>query len=242
MSEEKIIQHAEKAIDILTDKKKSWKKKLKGIIEEILIIVFAVTLTIALHNWNDHKKERKIEQDFLAGIKSDLNTGKKSIEEGVKDFEPTINYYDTVAAQIFENRVNKAFVDTNSGYLLNTLYFVFDKGRFEGFKSSGYLRLIENKELMQKLISFYTTTIPFEEDADKNVFRTREQDFNLYIGMRAPLDSSGVHISSIITQPEARYQVFRYSSYFKERKQHKLDMAKQIEHIVADIDKELQKF
>jgi hypothetical protein len=242
MSEEKIIQHSEHALHILSDKKTGWKKKLKDIIQEIIIIVFAVTITLALHNWNDHRKERKMEKEFLTGIRGDLKLEKENLEEGIKFFQPTMDYYDTVLSQILDNRINTAYIDTNSGYLLNTVYFIFDNGRFEGFKSSGYLRLIENQELQKNLITLYTTSMPFEQDADRNVFRTREQDYNTYIGMRAPFDKEGQHVSKIIGQPEFRYQVVRYHSYFKERKSHKQGLIAHIDSIIKDIDKELNEF
>jgi hypothetical protein len=240
MSEEKVIQHAGKAVHVLKNKKLHWKEKLKELTEEILIIVLAVSLTLFFHNWNDERHEHAMEREFLAGIRDDLKTEADNLESSIKWFQPTIDYYENVWGQITTNKLNPAYIDTNSMFLTNTSYFVFDNGRFEGFKASGYLRLIENKELLKHLITLYTTYMPFEQDADKNVFRTREQDYNTYIGIKGIIDSTGTHVSKIINDPAVRYQIARYAGYFEERKQHKQALVKEIRAMAAEIDKELK--
>ena len=240
MSEEKIIQHSEKLVEVITGKKKNWKEKLKEVSQEIIIIVFAVTITLILHNWNDRRHEREIEREFLSGISKDLATEAAQLEAGIKAFQPTMDYYDSVWTQISNHSIHTEYVDQYSGYLINTSYFIFDNGRFEGFKSSGYLRLIENKELLKHLLTLYTNIMPFEQDADKNVFRTREQDYNTYIGIKIDIDSSGIrHVSKLLNDPAVRFQIFRYVDYFEERKRHKQELIKQINEVVAEIHKEL---
>jgi hypothetical protein len=239
MAEEKIIQHAENAVHVLKDKKSGWKNKLKNVLQEILIIILAVSITLTFHNWNDHRKERQIEKDFLTGIRNDLKEEKNSLADGIKSFQPTIDFYDTAWKRILKKSVTSAFIDTNSGYLLNTLYFVFDKGRFEGFKSSGYLRLIENQELQKHLITLYTSDMPFEEKADEDIFRDRQKDFIAFIGSKVPLDSAGMHISKIIDDPSVRFQIARYVGYFAERKRHKQQLIGRIDNVINEIDKEL---
>jgi len=72
MSEEKIIQHSQKAVDLLKNHSKSIKEKIGEFLEEIVIIVVAVSLTLAFHNWNDRRKEKEIARNFLIGIRQDL--------------------------------------------------------------------------------------------------------------------------------------------------------------------------
>jgi hypothetical protein len=76
MSEEKVIQHAGKALHALQDKEKRWTHKIKEFFVEILIIVFAVSITLLLHNWNDTRHERKLTLEFLEGIKTDLDSNR----------------------------------------------------------------------------------------------------------------------------------------------------------------------
>ena len=73
MSEEKVIQHAKKAVHAVGNKEKKWTEKIKEFLYEIIIIVLAVSITLWMHNWNDARHEHEIERAFLEGIKEDLN-------------------------------------------------------------------------------------------------------------------------------------------------------------------------
>lgn len=242
MSEEKVIKHSENALKILKNKSVSIREKIIGIIEEILIIILAVSITLALHNWNDKRNEREIERNFLLGTSDDLKRGANHLTKAIKQFQPTIDYYHEVSKQMDRKKIDTQYVDRGSGYLTNTLYWTFDGSRFEGFKSSGYLRLIENQQLMKDLVSLYSIYMPFQRDADINVFHTREQDFNRYIGMKSDMDSSGnFHIARLLHDKEVSYQIYRYTWYFEERKSQKKDLADQMLAVAAEIDNELKK-
>jgi hypothetical protein len=144
MSEEKIIQHSQKAVDLLKNRSKAFKEKILEFLEEIVIIVVAVSLTLAFHNWNDRRKEKEIARNFLVGIRQDLLKTASDLQYNVKDYQSTVDYYDTVWKQINSHKLNAGWIDSNSGSLINTSYFTYDGSRFEGFKSSGNLRLITN--------------------------------------------------------------------------------------------------
>ena len=139
------------------------------------------------------------------------------------------------------HKINAAYVDSNADYLMNTNYFIIDDSRFEGFKSSGYLRLIENQELLKHLVILYSSYMPFERDADMNVFRTRERDYNTYIGIKGTEYSENIGVSKLLNDPAVRYQILRYVFIFDERKRHKLQLAKRLRIMVAEIDEELKK-
>ena len=46
--------------------------KIIDILTEILIIVFAVSISIWLSNWSESRHDRKEEKEFLIGFKMDL--------------------------------------------------------------------------------------------------------------------------------------------------------------------------
>jgi hypothetical protein len=241
MSEEKIIKHAGNAIHIVQDKDRTWQGKLKELAEEIAIIVFAVSITLAFHNWNDWRNERKMEREFLEGIKDDLTNGANNIAD-VSGLEKTVAYYDKAWQQISSGKIDAAYIDTNSYELANTSFLTFDNGRFEGFKSSGYLRLIENKTLLKHLTYLYITHIPFEVSADEMFYNERRAGYNAHIGVKAPIDANQVvHLSKIINDPAVRYQVMWYGNYLHERINHKKQLAARMKKMAAEIDKELNK-
>jgi len=242
MSEEKIIKHTEKALKIMSNKEKTWLGKIKELTEEVIIIVFAVSITLAFHNWNDERNERKMEREFLAGVSSDLKAEARNLGGSLADLNITANYYDTVWQQIISNKVDAAYIDSNSSQLTNTLFFVFNSGRFEGFKSSGYLRLIENKKLLKHLTDLYIIAMPFQAHADEMVYDSRRTDYNTYIGVKAPMDSKKiVHVSQILNDPAVRHQIVYYGGYLHERIRQKTQLVESMKKVADEIDKELEK-
>ena len=72
MAENEIVKHVEAAYKVAKDPEKHWLHKLKEILIEILIIVFAVSLSIWFHNWSDSLHEHKEEREFLVGLQKDI--------------------------------------------------------------------------------------------------------------------------------------------------------------------------
>ncbi len=93
MSEEKVIQHSKNALHHLNNKEKTLWSRIKGFLEEVFIIIVAVSITLMVHNWNDRRQEREIERNFLVGIREDLKQLSLNTMEGLKDYQPTLDYY-----------------------------------------------------------------------------------------------------------------------------------------------------
>lgn len=189
MSEEKVIQHTKKAIHVVADKEKSWAARIKEFLYEILIIVIAVSITLWMHNWNDSKHEREQEKNFLIGIRNNLKNDTANLNYAIRFLKTPIGYYENVLQQINDNKIDAAYIDTNSSQLINDLYFTSDNGLFESFKSSGNLRLVENQNLLSEITSLYTESYPFLENHEADVFKEREQEFSTYIGSKYGMDS-----------------------------------------------------
>jgi len=239
--EEKIVGHAKEAIHTLTDKKKNWKEKIGGFLWEILIIVIAVNLTIGFHNWNEKRHERELEKEFLIGTRNDLDNVRQNLNSGIQGSQPTLDYYDSVWVQINEHRIDKVFTDNNSWQLLNNWLFTYDNSRFENFKSSGYLRLIENNKLLKSITFLYTVSLPFQAETDKRTNEERRHDFITYIGSKVRTDSSGkMYVSEILSNPEVKFQILIRKIFLNERKWQKQQLAQEVGNAINLIDKELK--
>jgi len=235
--EEKIVGHAKEAIHALADKKKNWKEKIGGFLWEILIIVIAVNLTIWFHGWNEKRHERKLEKEFLIGTKSDLEVIKNYLEKSLAEFEkPLLNYYDTVMTQIIEHRIDKVFIDANYGYLLSGNYFGYDNSRFESFKASGNLRLIENAELLKGITHLYTI-LTEQIEFDKVYFTGRREAYFNHI---LPKLNVNPLLSDVLNIPEVKSLIFYYRDAADENVRDKQRLVRMIEYVTNEIDKELK--
>jgi len=239
--EEKIREHAKQALQALTDKKKGWKEKLKDFLWEILIIVIAINLTLWFHSWNDKRHDRELEKNFLIGTREDLNNVKESLNSFFEMYQQTIDYYDSVWVQMNENRIDTAFIDSNSRGLTNVYPFTYNNSRFESFKSSGYIRLIKNSALLESITFLFTVKLPQREALDNMIFNNRLSEFTTYIGSKARIDSSGkIYVSKLLNNSEVKFQIYKQRTLLHEMKSQKQDLLQMVDAVITQINQELK--
>ena len=241
MAEEEIIkEHAKHAVQDLMDKTKKWKDRIKDFAWEVFIILVAVNVTLWFHNWNDQRHNRELEKDFLIGTRNDLDIIKNDLDNRLSFLQSSIDFYDSIWVQINEHRIDKAFIDTNSDRLLLANPFVYDNSRFESFKSSGYLRLIENTVLSKDITQIYLA-LQFHANIDMLFFNEKRRDFITYIGSKAPIDSSGkMLISDMLNTPDVKFQIMYYRRNYLEFHNMKQQLRQNVVNIIDAIDKELK--
>jgi len=94
--EEEIRKHFKKIYKGATKPGRSLVDRLKDILLEIFIIVFAVSVSIWLHNWAEHRHETKVAKEFLRGLRSDLNEDIVQIEGNKSIATKLLRMYDTL--------------------------------------------------------------------------------------------------------------------------------------------------
>jgi len=240
--EEKIREHAKHALQDLTDKNKKWKDRIKDFAWEVFIIIVAVNITLWFHSWSEKRHERELEKKFLIGIRSDLVTVNQILEYNIVTAQPWLDYADSVVAQIIEHRIDKAFVDTVSWKLSTFILFTYDNSRFENFKSSGYLRLIENDSLSMAITGLYTVRFPNEVNSDNLQVDEISKNFYAYIGSKAQIDlSSGeMIISNLLNSSGVKMLIAQRISNLMLRKNQKQAAIKDVEGVINKIDRELK--
>ena len=177
--QDEVTKHTRKIYQTMKNHEFSFWKKFREVAIEIFIIVFAVTLSIWLHNWSDHRKEQQQTNEFLAGIKTDLQKDIDSLEGNRRTFLEEVSYF-----QFLKDIVHTKAVDTTSeGRISGHFYFQmrvthFNVARYEGFKSSGKLGTIENDSLRQAILKYYQQTVASVSDAEEisNSFQARLMD------------------------------------------------------------------
>ncbi len=244
MSEEKVIQHTKGAINALAKKDKSWKDRMKEFLYEILIIVIAVSITLWLHNWNDHRHEVESVHNYLAGTRDDLETVKKNLGRQLSFDSSLSTYYMSVIAQIKKGNIDKDALDSSGSQLLNNLYFYYDDSRFEEFKYSGRLQLIENKKLLTSITRLYITDLPFTKDLVNTTYDNKQKDFQTYVGTKLgefPAIDSVMDVSKIIDQSDVRYFIKQYGFWIHSNVSSEQELMKEVDNTIKEIEEELNK-
>ena len=236
--EDKILEHAKEAVQALTDRKKSWSKKIGGFLLEILIIVIAVNITIWFHNWNDKKHERKLEKEFLIGVRENLVADTVMIRENINFYtDLPLAYYDSALSQIKSNKIDANYIDSNISQLVNNNALNYDYGIFQSFSSAGYLRMVENKELLSDIVSLYSVSLPQTERDSRDEIVWRREGFEKYVGTKTGLDGK---LSTIIQQSEVKFLIQVGRTFILDINREKERLIKTIAPIIDKIDKELK--
>jgi Family of unknown function (DUF6090) len=155
MAEQEIIKHTKKVRKIWNSAEHTFWYKAKEFLVEILIIVFAVTLSIWLHSWSEHKHEQKQVITFLKGLQNDL---KEDVIEA-KELIQAYKRYDTIYTYLYKlDRNKKPDLDSLNialGEIRNNSYLRPNNTRFNSFLSAGKIVNIENDSLAYNILEFY---------------------------------------------------------------------------------------
>src|SRR5579859_2655931 len=79
--QDELTKHGLKIYKTMADRKHSFGEKLREILIEIFIIVFAVTLSIYLHSWSEGRHEQQEVKEFLRGLRGDLADDIRQVRE-----------------------------------------------------------------------------------------------------------------------------------------------------------------
>jgi hypothetical protein len=212
MADQEVIKHTKKVISIWGDKTHSFWHKVREFLLEILIIVFAVSLSIWLHDRSEHKHQQKETKEFLLGLREDLRA---DIKEMILDRESYTNQGNTFSYIIkakMGQALNKDSLQKYSNWLLNTTGLVQNNGRFEGFKASGKIGTIEDKQLQNNIMDLYQEDIP-NLLISTNVYIARKNTFFDYIQKnRKQLTDSTSNLPVILMADESRNICWALSS------------------------------
>lgn len=166
MAENEIVKHVEAAYKALNNRKTNWLHKCREVLVEIAIIVFAVTISIWFHNWSDSIHEHKEEREYLVGLKADLSYDIQSAQNDRKFYDLTwerLRYFMRVGAG---EPLNADSLTAYRGVFFSNATLEPHVSRYEGLKGSGKFGIIQNKDLLNKIISLHEQTIKHVEYLD----------------------------------------------------------------------------
>jgi hypothetical protein len=159
MAQQEIIEHTKEALSVLGDNKKSFWHRTKEFLLEIVIIVFAVTVSIWFHDLNEARHQQKEVKEFLLGLKSDLLEDITEMESDKRSYLQELRMVEYIVHLKKGQPVNSDSLQ-NSNFFFSYIQLTVNSARMEGFKLSGKLGFIENHELQQNILSFYQEHIP----------------------------------------------------------------------------------
>jgi len=158
--ENEIKDHAVKAYKTLKNPNLKFWHKVGEIGIEIGIIVFAVTLSIWVHDISDHNHEQKEVRAFLMGLKKDLSSDLAELQDDRVSYVRQGLAFNYIATSSPNFKLSMDSLKKHLNYLYNITTFVPNSARYEGFKSSGKLGNIEDDRLQNDISELYQGIVP----------------------------------------------------------------------------------
>lgn len=137
-------------------------KYFKYAIGEIILVVIGILIALQINNWNEKKKQLKLEQSILLEMKENLQFDLADIRGNItRD-----NNYKTATLRVLKNLENQtSFQDSlkaDFGKLGQGSIFVKNTSAFENLKSLGF-NLISNDNLRQKITFLYSARYEYAD-------------------------------------------------------------------------------
>jgi hypothetical protein len=152
---------------------------LKAYLSAVSKIVLGVSVSIWLNNLNESWHESKIARNFLHGIETDLKSDLQEMMEDSASLKAQFLCAQTIFRFTQRDSLLKdsvsSFLTRNNALFRSTTLLTPNIGRYEGMKSSGQLRFIENDSLSDHITNLYEERLPWLVMGEKEYLTLRQE-------------------------------------------------------------------
>ena len=191
MAEQEVIKHTKAVYKAWNNPNTGWKHKAKEIFVEVLIIVFAVSLSIWLHGLSEKSHDRHEAEAFLTGLRTDLQRDVEEMKNDMasyQDVQDGARYFSKVA---YGDTLNNDSLEYYKFLFYNTTMLSPNTSRFEGLKASGKLDIISNKTLLADILDFYQENIPFLNMLNQGFNNYKTNVLGVYLDQNLVVEKNG---------------------------------------------------
>jgi len=235
MAEQEVIKHTKKVFGVWTTNNPIM-HKIGDFLLEIFIIIFAITVSIYFHDRSELSHQRHETKEFLLGLKEDLKTDIEEMNQDKGSFKKSQKAFIYITTRKLNESLSPDSIRNYSGWIFNTTGLVPNSGRFEGFKSSGKIGTIENKELQNNIMDLYQENIPNLINST-SFYTSKKQALFEYVNTnRKRLTDSTTNLATVLSSDPA-YNISVSLTYVQEILNRYDTCINKMNAIIIDIDK-----
>lgn len=134
----------------------NWTRHLR----EIAIIVFSVLLATWLENYRQYLQDQDQVKEFLLGLRQDLKRDIQEMEVDMSTYKRNRNGFQYFSSIQKKEDLKPDSISKYAWLFYSNTQLVPNDGGFQGFKSSGKLYSIEDRELRTEILDLYQEIIP----------------------------------------------------------------------------------
>lgn len=138
-------------------------KYLKYAIGEIILVVLGILIALQINNWNENRKDRILEKEYLTRIKSDLEIDQELLKKSTIDrYERKVECLEKGKAYNQGNYIIKDTIqfleDIGYGGVFGNVNWNLNTNTYNELISTGNLRNIKSDHLKNSIISYYESS------------------------------------------------------------------------------------
>ena len=147
----KIFRHIRQ--NLILENKTS--KYFKYAIGEIVLVVIGILIALQINNWNEAKKDNKLEVQLMRSLYEDLRVDTTNLNDLITRYQRQNKQLDTVL--YYFHTLSKGYNDTiwrNLYSTINYRNFIYTDRTITQLKSTGDLKLIHDRSLTNAIIEY----------------------------------------------------------------------------------------
>ena len=138
-------------------------KYLKYAIGEIILVMIGILLALYVNNWNEERKERRVEMKFFHNLKNDLNADMERLDYMIDLATTKVRASQSVKRLSDQDSVGSLYEFSDD--MLDLIFvdeFRPNENTYEEMKSSGKFSTIRNDTLKLKLLNLRKTYVDID--------------------------------------------------------------------------------
>ena len=151
----------------------------KYAIGEIILVVFGILIALQINTWNEHRKARTLENQFILNLEQDIDAQLKEldlqIDQEIEFLNTTNTILDTFRADS-KLEVDSTF-SRNLLQLTSRRTFKVYNPTFTELLSSGQVSLLTDPKLKSTVVEYYQELTRFEKIVQNNNLHLTDQNF-----------------------------------------------------------------
>src|SRR4030095_1586671 len=120
MAEDEIVKHSKKIYKSWFNKEQTIWQKISEFLIEMLIIIFAVSISIWFHNLSEHRHQQHEVKEFLSGLKSDLEQDVTEMNDDKESFKKQGTIFSYLSGLKKDEAPSKDTLNKYDNWLYNT--------------------------------------------------------------------------------------------------------------------------
>ena len=199
-------------------------KYLKYAIGEIILVMIGILLALQINNWNEVRKDNRLEVDYYCKIKEDLEIDKNNISNIIEALLKRQQVCKQLLLKLHSTPEDKSVIMDD--YLASVRSDVFypNKAAISDLTSSGKLSLLQNEKLKQMILQYYTdmdnSLRIIHNNQEEVTDRIFEYDNILVMGAHQTFyrEEYGKELMDLL--PDINWQTDKNNPYFKKFEEH----------------------